>query len=96
MSPVKALSQDRYSGFEIDGWVSMPQYFFAIRAAGAADTEPERAAVLKDDAGAFAYACGIASELIRSVGPSDQRMLIKVRDAKRALVFSVPVLPACA
>ena len=48
------------------------------------------------NAAAFAYACGIASELMRSVGPSDPRMLIKVRDDKRALVFSVPVLPACA
>jgi hypothetical protein len=73
----------------------MPQYFFAIRAE-ADDTKLERAAVLKDDAAAFAYACRIASELIRSVGPSDPRMLVKVRDAKRALVFSVPVLPACA
>jgi hypothetical protein len=73
----------------------MPQYFFAIRA-GTQDTKLERAAVLKDDAAAFAYACRIASELIRSVGPSGPRMLIKVRDAKRALVFSVPVLPACA
>ena len=72
----------------------MPQYFFAIRAGK--DTQPERAAVLKDDAAAFSYACGIASELMRSVGPGDPRMLIKVRDAKRALVFSVPVLPACA
>ena len=72
----------------------MPQYFFAIRAGK--DTQPERAAVLKDDAAAFSYACGIASELMRGVGPSDPRMLIKVRDAKRALVFSVPVLPACA
>jgi len=70
----------------------MPQYFFAIRAGK--DTQPERAAVL--NAAAFAYACGIASELMRSVGPSDPRMLIKVRDDKRALVFSVPVLPACA
>jgi hypothetical protein len=92
---VNALSQDRCSDFEIDGWVNMPQYFFAIRA-GADDTKLERAAVLKDDAAAFAYACRIASELIRSVGPSDPRMLVKVRDAKRALVFSVPVLPACA
>ena len=67
----------------------MPQYFFAIRAE-AEDTKPERAAVLKDVVELA------ASELMRSVGPSDPRMLIKVRDGKRALVFSVPVLPACA
>ena len=72
----------------------MPQYFFTIRAGE--DAESKRAAVLKDDAAAFVHACGIARELMRSVGPSDPRMLIKVRDAKRALVFSVPVLPACA
>jgi hypothetical protein len=67
----------------------MPQYFFAIRAE-AEDTKPERAAVLKDVVELA------ASELMRSVGPSDPRMLIKVKDGKRALVFSVPVLPACA
>ena len=72
----------------------MPQYFFAVRAGE--DAESERAAVLKDDAAAFAYACGIARELMRSVGPSHPRMLIKVRDDKRAMAFSLPVLAACA
>jgi hypothetical protein len=72
----------------------MRQYFFAIRAGQ--DTQPERAAVLKDDAAAFIYACEIARELMRSLDSSDARMLIKVRDDKRALIFSVPVLPACA
>ena len=72
----------------------MPQYFFAIREGK--DTQPERAAVLKDDAAAFAYACEIARELTRSLDFSDPRALIKVRDNKRATVFSVPVWPACA
>ena len=72
----------------------MPQYFFTIRAGE--DAELERAAVLKDDAAAFVHACGIARELMRSVGPSDHRMLIRVRDDKRAMVFSLPVLAACA
>jgi hypothetical protein len=72
----------------------MPQYFFAIRAGK--DTQPERAAPLKDDAAAFAYACEMARELMRSLDSSDPRALIKVRDNKRATVFSVPVLPACA
>jgi uncharacterized protein DUF6894 len=72
----------------------MPQYFFAIRAGK--DTQPERAAVLKDDAAAFAYACEIARELMQSVGSTDPRALVKVRDDKRAIVFSLPVLAACA
>jgi hypothetical protein len=72
----------------------MRQYFFAIRAEK--DTQPERAAVLKDDAAAFVYACEIARELVRSLDSSDPRALITVRDNKRAAVFSVPVLPACA
>jgi hypothetical protein len=72
----------------------MQQYFFAIRAGK--DTQPERAAVLKDDAAAFVYACEMALELMRSLDSSDPRALITVRDNKRAAVFSVPVLPACA
>jgi hypothetical protein len=71
----------------------MPQYFFAIRA-GAQDTKLERAAVLKDDAAAFAYACRIASELIRSVGPSGPRMLIKALSPLGVRIDSLPVTPA--
>ena len=52
----------------------MPQYFFAILA-GAKDTEPERSAVLKDDAAAFDYAC----ELMQSDGSGDPSVLVKVR-----------------
>jgi hypothetical protein len=33
---------------------------------------------------------------MQSVGSTDPRVLVKVSDDKRALVFSVPVLPACA
>jgi|HubBroStandDraft_4_1064222.scaffolds.fasta_scaffold2217205_1 hypothetical protein len=72
----------------------MPQYFFTIRAGE--DAESERAAVLKDDRVAFVYACGIARELMRTVGPGDRRTLISVRDDKRAMLFSLPVLAACA
>ena len=72
----------------------MRQYFFAIRAGK--DTQPERVAVLKDDAAAFAYACEIARELMRSLDSGNPRALITVRDKRRAAVFSVPVLLACA
>ena len=74
---------------------AMPQYFFAIRA-GAKDTEPERSVVLKDDAAAFDYACKLARELMQSDGSGDPSVLVKVRDNKRAMVFSIPLLAACA
>jgi hypothetical protein len=66
----------------------MQQYFFAIRAGK--DTQPERAAVLKDDAAAFVYACEMARELVRSLDSSYPRALITVRDNKRAAVSRSP------
>ena len=42
----------------------MPQYFFTVRATEGDATE--RAAELKDDAAALAYACEIARELMQA------------------------------
>ena len=75
--------------------LAMPQYVFAIRA-GATDTKLERTAVLRDDAAAFAHACEIARELMQSIGSTDPRALVQVGDDKRAMIFSLPVLAACA
>jgi hypothetical protein len=53
LRPVNALSHDHSTVVtQLMGRFDMPQYFFAIRAGK--DTQPERAAVLKDDAAAFA------------------------------------------
>jgi hypothetical protein len=73
----------------------MPQYVFTIRAPNE-DARAERAAVLKDDAAALAYACQLAQELAQSVNCLDPGMLIKVRDDIRPMVLSIPILAACA
>ena len=73
----------------------MPQYVFTIRAPNE-DARAERAAVLKDDAAALAYACQLAQELVQSVNCGDPGMLIKVRDNIRPMVLSIPILAACA
>ena len=73
----------------------MPKYFFTIRA-GDEDTQSERAAELKDDAAALAYACEIVRELMHSLAFTDRSSLVKVRDETRPIVFSIPFLAACA
>jgi hypothetical protein len=77
------------------GGALVRQYVFTIRAPEE-DAPVERAAVLKDDAAALAYACQLARELLRSVARPDPSMLIKVRDDIRPMVLSIPLLAACA
>jgi hypothetical protein len=96
LATVVALSQNRSTVLsKLMVAIAMPQYFFAIRA-GDTDTKPERAAVLRDDAAAFACACEIARELSRNIGSTGPRLLVKVRDHKRGMIFSLPVFAACA
>jgi hypothetical protein len=75
--------------------VYMPQYVFTIRASDK-DAPDERAAVLKDDAAALAYACQLARELAQSVARPDPSVLIKVRDDARPMVLTIPLFAACA
>jgi hypothetical protein len=71
--------------------VRMPQYFFTVRA-DSADAQ-ESAADLRDDAAAFAFALDlIQAARAGTLGGS----LVKVRDATRPIVFSIPFLPASA
>ena len=70
---------------------SNAEYFFTIRA-GDEDTQSERAAELKDDAAALAYACEIVRELMHSLAFTDRSSLVKVRDETRPIVFSIPFL----
>ena len=72
----------------------MPHYFFTVQASEGDTTE--RAAELKDDAAALAYACEIVRELMQSLAHTDRTSLVKVRDETRSTVFSIPLLPACA
>jgi uncharacterized protein DUF6894 len=72
----------------------MPQYFFTIRT-GDVDAA-ERAAELKDDAAALAYACEIVRELMQRLARAHHSSLVKVRDETRPMVLSIPFLAACA
>jgi hypothetical protein len=77
------------------GGALMRQYVFTIRSPDE-DAPYERAAVLKDDAAALAYACQLARELVQSLARPDPSMLIKVRDDARPMVLSIPLFAACA
>jgi hypothetical protein len=68
----------------------MPQYFFAVRS-GNSDTA-ERAAELRDDAAAFAYACQIVRELTLSASHADRSSLVEVRDECDRWCFRSPSL----
>ena len=73
----------------------MPQYFFSIRA-GNEDALAERAAELKDDSAALAYACEIVRELMQNLTRIDRNSRVTVRDETRPMVLSIPFLAACA
>jgi hypothetical protein len=71
--------------------VTMPQYFFTVRADS--NDAQERAADLKDDAAALEYALDLVrASRAGALGSS----LVKVRDETRPIVFSIPFLPASA
>jgi hypothetical protein len=73
----------------------MQQYFFTIRTDD--DESPERAAKLSDDAAALAYACDLVRELTKKgTLAGNPALVVRVRDATRPMVFSVPFLAACA
>jgi hypothetical protein len=72
----------------------MPQYFFTIRT-GDVDAA-ERAAELKDDAAALAYACEIVREVMQRLARAHHSSLVQVRDETRPMVLSIPFLAACA
>jgi hypothetical protein len=72
----------------------MPQYFFTIRT-GDVDAA-ERAAELKDDAAALAYACEIVREVMHRLARADHSSMVQVRDETRPIVLSIPFLAACA
>ena len=71
----------------------MPHYFFTVQSEGDAT---ERAAELKDDEAALAFACEIVRELTQSLAHTDRTSLVEVRDETRSMVLSIPFLAACA
>jgi hypothetical protein len=73
----------------------MARYTFTV-STGAENIWPQHSAELEDEAAALAYACDLARDLIRSDKGANSVWHIIVGDEKRAIVFIVPLLAACA
>jgi hypothetical protein len=73
----------------------MPRYSFSIRA-GDESARIMQTADLSDDTNALAYAADLGRSLEQSRENVDVGWLIKVSDDKRAMVFALPILAACA
>ena len=73
----------------------MSRYFFDTRSPvhGGRD---ERGKLLRDDAAALNYACGIIRELKASGRYDDPGLVIEVRNEMRQMVLSILFLAACA
>jgi hypothetical protein len=73
----------------------MPRYSFSIRA-GDESARIMQIADLSDDTSALAYASDLGRSLQQRRENVDVGWLIKVSDDKRAMVFALPILAACA
>jgi hypothetical protein len=82
------------SRIEGRNWL-MARYTFAV-STGAESGRLEHSVELKDDAAALACACDLARDLIRSDMGADPAWRVIVATEKRTIVFTVPLLAACA
>ena len=57
--------------------------------------EPPQPVLLDHDEAALGYACEMANKLRRS-GYNDPSLVVSVMDEYRPMIFSVPLLAACA
>ena len=58
--------------------------------------EPPRPVLLDHDEAALGYACEMANKLRKSGRYNDPGLVVSVIDEYRPMIFSVPLLPACA
>ena len=58
--------------------------------------EPPRPVLLDHDEAVLGYACEMANKLRRSGGYNDPSLVVSVMDEYRPMIFSVPLLAACA
>jgi hypothetical protein len=73
----------------------LPQYVFTIRS-GERLYGPPLVASLEDDTAAIGYACELVRNLKKSSGYDDPNLLVRIKDERRAVAFSVPFLAASA
>jgi hypothetical protein len=70
------------------------EYVFIVRSGGQM-LEPPRPVLLDHDEAALGYACEMTNKLRRS-GYNDPSLVVSVMDEYRPMIFSVPLLAACA
>jgi hypothetical protein len=58
--------------------------------------EPPRPVLLDHDEAALGYACEMANKLRKNGGSKDPSLVVTVMDEYRPMIFSVPLLAACA
>ena len=58
--------------------------------------EPPRPVLLDHDEAALGYACEMANKLRKSGRYNDPGLVVSVMDECRPMIFSVPLLAACA
>jgi hypothetical protein len=58
--------------------------------------EPPLPVLLDHDEAALGYACEMANKLRKNGGSNDPTLVISVMDEYRSMIFSVPLLAACA
>ena len=73
----------------------MREYVFIIRSRGQI-LEPPRPVLLDHDEAALGYACEMANKLRKSGRYNDPGLVVSVIDEYRPMIFSVPLLAACA
>ena len=71
------------------------EYDFIVRF-GSQLLEPPRPVLLDHDEAALSYACEMANKLRKSGGYNDSSMVVTVMDEYRPMIFSIPLLAACA
>ena len=73
----------------------MREYVFIVRS-GDQMLEPPLPVLLDHDEAALSYTCEMANKLRKSGGSNDPTLVVSVMDEYRPMIFSVPLLAACA
>ena len=73
----------------------MPRYFFAVRGTAGEKDDPH-GTILPNDAAALSYAERTIAELPKEESYDDPGMIMIVRNHRHQMVWSIPLLPACA
>jgi hypothetical protein len=73
----------------------LPEYVFTIRS-GERVHGPPRKASFDDDTAAIGHACELVRKLRKSGGYDDPNLVVRIKDERRSVAFSIPFLAACA